>query len=98
MDGDWVRGYAGEVGELATQVQGLAAGLRAARAESWRSSAAEEFRATLEEQHLRLVALATALDEARGALEAHARAVDETLAGPLGSLAAQAAQLVGLHL
>jgi uncharacterized protein YukE len=98
MDGNWVRRCAGEVGELSEQVRGLAARLGAARAESWRSLAAEEYRGTLEEQQRGLAATAALLDDARGALEAHARAVEDVAAGPLGALAGPAAELLGLHL
>jgi hypothetical protein len=45
-----------------------------------------------------VAALAGALDEACNALEAHARAVDDALDGPLGALAGRAAELLGLHL
>ncbi len=93
-----MRRCAGEVGELSEQVRGLAVGLDAARAQSWRSLAAEEFRAMLAEQQRGVAALAVALDEARAALEAHARAVDDAGAGPLGALAGRAAELLGLHL
>jgi uncharacterized protein YukE len=94
VDGNWVRGYAGEVGELAGQVHGIATALAAAGAEGWRSTAAEEFRAALDEQRRSLGGVVAALDEARAALEVHARAVDDVLAGPLGALAAGAADLV----
>ena len=97
MDGTWVRRCAGEIGELSEQVQGVAVALGAAGAESWRSLAAEEFRAALSEQQRGVAALAGVLDEARGALEAHARAVDDALGGPLGALAGRAAELLGLH-
>jgi len=92
-----VRRYAGEVAELSDEVRRLAAGLAAARAESWRSLAAEDYRATLEEQQRALAATAAVLDDARAALEAHARAVEDALAGPLGALSGRAAQLLGLH-
>jgi|1186.fasta_scaffold370730_2 hypothetical protein len=98
VDGNWVRWCAGEVGELSEQVRRLSAGLAAARAESWRSLAAEDYRATLEEQQHALAATAAVLDDARGALEAHARAVEEALEGPLGALAGRAADVLGLHL
>jgi uncharacterized protein YukE len=98
VDGFWVRQCAGEVGELSEQVRGVAMALGAARAESWRSLAAEDFRATLAEQQRAVAALAGALDEACNALEAHARAVDDALDGPLGALAGRAAELLGLHL
>ena len=98
MDGNWVRRCAGEVGELSEQVRGLAAGLGVARAESWRSLAAADYRAALEEQQRSLAATAAVLDDARAALEAHARAVEDALAGPLGALAGRAAELLGLHL
>ena len=98
MDGNWVRGYAGEVGELAAQVQAVAGALAAAQAEGWRSTAADGFRATLDDQRRLLGGVVAALDEARAALEVHARAVDDVLAGPLGALAAGAAELVGGHL
>jgi uncharacterized protein YukE len=97
VDGNWVRRCAGEVGELSEQVRALAAGLGAARVESWRSLAAQEFRDSLEEQQHALAATAGALDEARGALETHARAVEDAAAGPLGALAERAAGLLGLH-
>jgi uncharacterized protein YukE len=97
VDGNWVRRCAGEVGELSEQVRGLAAGLGAARAESWRSLAAEDYRATLEEQQRALAATAAVLDDARAALEAHARAVEDAAGGPLGALAGKAAELLGLH-
>ncbi len=92
-----MRRCAGEVGELSDEVRGLAAALGAAGAQSWRSLAAEEFRATLAEQQRGVVALAGALDEARAALESHARAVDDAGAGPLGALAGRAAELIGLR-
>jgi uncharacterized protein YukE len=98
VDGDWVRRCAGEVGELSEQVRGLAAGLGAAGAESWHSLAAQDYRDTLEEHQRALAATVAALDDARGALETHARAVDEAAAGPLGVLAGRAAELLGLHL
>jgi uncharacterized protein YukE len=98
VDGNWVRRYAGEVGELSEQVRAVAAGLHAARADSWRSLAAQEYRDTLDEQQRALAVAVAALDEARGALETHARAVDDALAGPAGALAGRAAELLGLHL
>jgi uncharacterized protein YukE len=98
VDGDWVRGYAGEVGELAGQVHAVAAALAMAGATGWRSTAAEEFRRALDEQRQSLGGVVTALDEARAALEVHARAVDDVLSGPLGALAAGAAALVEGHL
>ncbi len=93
-----MRGCAGEVGELAAQVQAIAGALASAQAGRWRSTAAEEFRAALDEQRQLLGGVVAALDEARAALEVHARAVDDVLAGPLGALAAGAAELVGGHL
>ena len=98
MDGNWVRRCAGEVGELSEQVRAVAAGLGAARADSWHSLAAQEYRDTLEEQQRALAATVAALDDACGALEKHARAVDDAMAGPLGALAGRAAELLGLHL
>ena len=97
MDGDWVRRYAGEVGELSERVRSVAWGLGSARAETWRSLAAEEFRSRLEEQQRAVALLATGLDDARAALEVHARSVDDVLAGPLGSLAALPAGLLGMR-
>ena len=93
-----MRRCAGEVGALSEQVRGIGAGLGAARPESWRSLAAQDYRATLEEQQRALVATAAALDDARGALETHAGAVEDVLAGPLGAVAGRAAELLGLHL
>jgi hypothetical protein len=75
----------------------MAAGLGSARAESWRSLGAQEFRDCLDEQQHALAATAGALDDARCALEAHARAVDDAAMGPLGVLAERAAELLGLH-
>jgi hypothetical protein len=98
MDGDWVRRCAGEVGELSEHVRAVAAGLRAARADSWHSLAAPEYRDTLEEQQRALAVTLASLDDARAALETHARAVDDALAGPLGPIAGRSAQLLGLHL
>jgi uncharacterized protein YukE len=92
-----VRRFACEVGELSEQVRALAAGLGAAQADSWHSLAAQEYRDTLEEQQRALAATVAALDDARGALETHARAVDDALAGPLGALAGRAAELLGLY-
>jgi hypothetical protein len=86
------------VGELAGQVQAVAAALATAGAAGWRSMAAEEFRTALDEQRRSLGGTVAALDEARAALEVHARAVDDVLAGPLGALAAGAAALVEGHL
>ena len=94
MDGNWVRRCAGEVGELSEQVRAVAVGLGAARADSWHSLAAQEYRDTLEQQQRSLAATQEALDDARGALETHARAMDDVLAGPLGGLAGE---LLGLH-
>ncbi len=92
-----MRRCAGEVGELSEQVRGVAAALGGARAESWRSLAAEEFRESLAEEQRGVAALAVALDEARAALEVHARAVDDAGAGPLAVFAGRAADLFGLH-
>ena len=97
MDGNGVWRCAGEVGELSEQVSGVARGLGAAQAQGWRSLAAEEFRATLAEQQRVVAALVGVLDEARALLEAHARAVDDVAAGPLGALAGRAAELLGLQ-
>jgi uncharacterized protein YukE len=97
VDGNWVRRCAGEVGELSEQVRGVAAALGGVRAESWRSLAADEFRETLAEQQRAVADLAGALDEARAALEVHARAVDDAGAGPLAALAGRASELLGLH-
>jgi uncharacterized protein YukE len=98
VDGNWVRRCAGEVGELSEQVRAVARGLGAARADSWHSLAAQEYRDTLEEQQRALAGTVSALDHARGALETHARAVDDALTGPLGAFAGRAAELFGLHL
>jgi hypothetical protein len=96
VDGNWVRRCAVDVGELSEQVRRLAAGLGAARAESWRSLAAEDYRTLLEEQQRALALTAATLDDARDALEVHARAVDDAGAGPLAALAGHAAELLGL--
>ena len=93
MDGNQVRGYAGEVGAIREEVRAVAARLGAAGAQTWRSVAAQEFRARLEEQQRGLSAAVALLDDACSALEAHARTVDEVLAGPVGGLAAHAADL-----
>jgi uncharacterized protein YukE len=97
VDGNWVRRCAGEVGELSEQVRAVALGLGAARADSWRSLAAQEYRDTLEEQQRALAGTVSALDDARDALATHARALDDALTGPLGTLAGHAADLFGLH-
>ncbi len=91
-----MRACAAEVGVLGEEVRVVAARLGAAGAQSWRSVAAEEFRARLEEQQRCLASLVVLLDDARAALDAHARAVDAVLTGPVGGVASHAAQLLRL--
>ncbi|MFI7585949.1 hypothetical protein ACIB24_02600 [Spongisporangium articulatum] len=65
----------GAVRAVAGEVRSAADELRAAAAVDWESLAAEAFRAELAAEVTRVLAVASALDEAAGAVARHARAV-----------------------
>src|SRR4051812_50112143 len=97
VDGNWVRWCAGEVGELSEQVRRLSAGLAAARAEAWRSLAAEDYPATLGGQQHALAATAPLLDDAPRAPEAPPRAGEGAPEGPPRAPPRPGARVLGVH-